>query len=187
VFHTFSIAAMDPATGEVGAAVTTRNTCVEYGNELLDLLAQGIAPADALARAMAPDTDAARRQVGVIALDGLTVNIQVREHPDAAGELRRVYDAVSQKLGFRALGQQAGADVWGLKVIPHELGYLAGADDFTTGPDAYLYTPEAVAAVDRTSFAVMERLGVHRAASFDDAFAVYRFGPRRSKAFEVVR
>jgi len=41
--------------------------------------------------------------------------------------------------------------------------------------------------VDRTSFAVMERLGVHRAASFDDDFAVYRFGPRRSKAFEVVR
>lgn len=41
--------------------------------------------------------------------------------------------------------------------------------------------------VDRTSFAVMERLGVHRAATFDDDFAVYRFGPRRSKAFEVVR
>ena len=41
--------------------------------------------------------------------------------------------------------------------------------------------------VDRTSFAVMERLGVYRAASFDDDYAVYRFGPRRSKAFEVVR
>lgn len=33
----------------------------------------------------------------------------------------------------------------------------------------------------------MERLGVHRAAPFDDDFAVYRFGPRRSRAFEVVR
>lgn len=41
--------------------------------------------------------------------------------------------------------------------------------------------------VDRTSFAVMERLGVHRAASFDDHFAIYRFGPRRERAFEVVR
>jgi predicted nucleic acid-binding protein len=41
--------------------------------------------------------------------------------------------------------------------------------------------------VDRTSFAVMERLGVHRAASFDSDFAIYRFGPRRSKAFEVMR
>lgn len=41
--------------------------------------------------------------------------------------------------------------------------------------------------VDRTSFAVMQRLGVWRAASFDDDFAVFRFGPDRSRAFEVVR
>lgn len=41
--------------------------------------------------------------------------------------------------------------------------------------------------VDRTSFAVMERLGVHRAVAFDDDFAVYRFGPRRDRAFEVLR
>jgi uncharacterized protein len=40
--------------------------------------------------------------------------------------------------------------------------------------------------VDRTSFAVMERLGITRVASFDNHFAVYRFGPRRSRAFEVV-
>ncbi len=41
--------------------------------------------------------------------------------------------------------------------------------------------------VDRTSFAVMERLGLERAAAFDDDFAVYRHGPRRDRAFEVVR
>ena len=41
--------------------------------------------------------------------------------------------------------------------------------------------------VDRTSFAVMQRLGIHRAASFDHHFPVFRFGPRRSRAFEVVR
>ena len=41
--------------------------------------------------------------------------------------------------------------------------------------------------VDRTSFATMERLGLQRAASFDDHFAVYRYGPRRAQAFEVVR
>ena len=33
----------------------------------------------------------------------------------------------------------------------------------------------------------MERLGVHRAVAFDDDFAVYRFGPRRERAFEVLR
>ena len=41
--------------------------------------------------------------------------------------------------------------------------------------------------VDRTSFAVMERLGLTKVASFDDDFAVYRYGRARDKAFEVVR
>jgi predicted nucleic acid-binding protein len=41
--------------------------------------------------------------------------------------------------------------------------------------------------VDRTSFAVMNRLGIERAASLDDHFAVYRFGPKRRQSFTVVR
>jgi uncharacterized protein len=41
--------------------------------------------------------------------------------------------------------------------------------------------------VDRTSFAVMERLGITRAASFDDDFAIYRFGRNRDRAFELIR
>jgi predicted nucleic acid-binding protein len=41
--------------------------------------------------------------------------------------------------------------------------------------------------VDRTSFAVMQRLGVHRVATFDDHFAVFRFGRRRDRAFEILR
>jgi predicted nucleic acid-binding protein len=41
--------------------------------------------------------------------------------------------------------------------------------------------------VDRTSFAVMQRLGVLRAASLDEHFAVFRFGRDRRRAFEIVR
>ena len=41
--------------------------------------------------------------------------------------------------------------------------------------------------VDRTSFAVMMRLGITRAAAFDSHFAVFRYGPRRSLAFDVLR
>jgi len=41
--------------------------------------------------------------------------------------------------------------------------------------------------VDRTSFAVMERLGIRRAASFDDHFAIYRYGRNRDRAFEIMR
>src|ERR1700761_4454941 len=92
VFHTFSIAAIDPRTGEVGAAVTTRVPCVgngvpwvrkgvgavatqastrtEYGNELLDALAKGEAPASALTRLLAADSGAASRQIGVIDVKG---------------------------------------------------------------------------------------------------------------------
>jgi uncharacterized protein len=41
--------------------------------------------------------------------------------------------------------------------------------------------------VDRTSFAVMRRLGIERVASLDDHFAVFRFGPKRRQAFTIVR
>ncbi len=41
--------------------------------------------------------------------------------------------------------------------------------------------------VDRTSFAVMRRLGLSRVASFDDHFAIYRYGRSRERAFEVLR
>ena len=41
--------------------------------------------------------------------------------------------------------------------------------------------------VDRTSFAAMVRLGIERVASFDADFGVYRYGPRRERAFEVLR
>jgi len=41
--------------------------------------------------------------------------------------------------------------------------------------------------VDRTSFAVMERLGITRVASFDHHFAIYRYGPKRDRAFQIVR
>lgn len=92
LFHTFSIAAVDPATGESGVAVTTRVPCVgngvpwvragvgavatqastrtAYGEELLDLLESGLTPSDALAQATASDELLTRRQVGVVALDG---------------------------------------------------------------------------------------------------------------------
>jgi uncharacterized protein len=41
--------------------------------------------------------------------------------------------------------------------------------------------------VDRTSFAVMRRLGIERVASLDEDFAVFRFGPKRRQSFSVVR
>ncbi|MEP7353814.1 MAG: PIN domain-containing protein [Acidobacteriota bacterium] len=41
--------------------------------------------------------------------------------------------------------------------------------------------------VDRTSFAVMQRLGIERVASLDEDFAIFRFGPGRRRAFTILR
>lgn len=91
-FHTFSIVAVDPKTGETGVIVTTRNPCVgngvpwvragvgavatqggtriEYGNDLLDLLAKGVAPQEAMDRVVAADEGRESRHVGVIDIKG---------------------------------------------------------------------------------------------------------------------
>jgi uncharacterized Ntn-hydrolase superfamily protein len=265
-FHTFSIAAIDPATGESGVAVTTRVPCVgngvpwvragvgavatqswtrvEYGPELLDMLAEGMAAEEALRLAVAADSQAARRQVGVIGLaggsaaftgeeamawaghrsgpnyvtqgnilvgpevleavagtfeasdgsgrhladrliealaagqrqggdsrkgrrqsaavvvadprpgrsrrpDGITVNLNVCEHATPVAELRRIYDTISQTLGFRTLEQFSGGDVWQLKIILHELGYFRSEqDELERNRESLLYTQEAVDAVN---------------------------------------
>jgi uncharacterized Ntn-hydrolase superfamily protein len=281
VFHTFSIAAIDPRTGEVGVAVTTRVPCVgngvpwvragvgavatqantrtEYGTELLDALAQGEAPDVALRRLLAADSGAEGRQVGVIGRDGrhaqhtgnrtqpwaggrsganyvtqgnllvgpevvdavaaafeasegsprhladrlieaiaaghakggdarkgrtqsaavivadarpgrarrpdgITANISVCEHPDPVGELRRIYDTISQTLGFRTLEQFGGVDVFQLKVMLHALGLFRPGDAaLPRDGDWQLYTADAVAAVD--AFRASEHLAGPTAGS----------------------
>ena len=49
------------------------------------------------------------------------------------------------------------------------------------------YRDQDFSIVDRTSFAVMRRLGIERAASLDDDFAIFRFGPNRRRAFTILR
>jgi uncharacterized Ntn-hydrolase superfamily protein len=91
-YSTFSLCAIDPATGQSGASVTTRvpfvgravphvragvgavctqaSTVVEYGPRGLDLLAKGVEPAAVLQQLLADDQQRESRQVGVIDMKG---------------------------------------------------------------------------------------------------------------------
>lgn len=91
-YATFSLCAIDPATGQSGAAVTTRVpfvgravpwvragvgavctqawTIVEYGPRGLDLMARGIEPAEAIAQLLVDDAGRESRQLGLIDMKG---------------------------------------------------------------------------------------------------------------------
>lgn len=91
-YSTFSLCAIDPATGQSGAAVTTRvpfvgravpwvragvgavctqaSTMVEYGVRGLDLMAKGVDPKDAIAQLLADDAGRESRQLGMIDMKG---------------------------------------------------------------------------------------------------------------------
>ncbi len=91
-YSTFSLCAIDPATGQSGAAVTTRvpfvgravphvragvgavctqaSTMVQYGPQGLDLIAKGVEPKEILTQLMANDQQRESRQVGLIDMQG---------------------------------------------------------------------------------------------------------------------
>ena len=273
-FHTFSIVAIDPITGESGVAVTTRRPCVgnavtwvrpgvgavatqgrtrlQYGNDLLDLLERGVPPQAAMDRVVAADEGREHRQVGVIDVQGRTaqwtgseqygaeaqgdwvamrtgkhyavqgnslvgthlvdavadafensegkqrhladrlieainagqvlggdgrhgetqsaavlvadprpgmsrrpdmvnVDINVCEHPEPVGEMRRIYNTISETLGFRELRQFEGNDIVQLKLILHALGYLQTEIPELSFEDPMIsvFDDSAIAAVDR--------------------------------------
>ena len=87
-YSTFSLCAIDPATNQSGAAVTTRvpfvgravphvragvgavctqaSTMVEFGPRGLDLIEKGVEPQEILKQLLGPDENRESRQVGVI-------------------------------------------------------------------------------------------------------------------------
>src|SRR5438034_3668434 len=92
-YSTFSICAIDPATGQSGAAVTTRvpfvgravphvragvgavctqaSTVVEYGPRGLDLLAKGVEPQEIIKQLLSDDSQRESRQLAVINMKGV--------------------------------------------------------------------------------------------------------------------
>ena len=111
-YSTFSICAIDPATGQSGAAVTTRvpfvgravphvragvgavctqaSTVVEYGPRGLDLLEKGTEPKDALEQLLANDAMRESRQVGIIDMKGRTAAHTGKSNGNWAGSKQGV-------------------------------------------------------------------------------------------------
>ena len=84
--------------------------------------------------------------------------------------------------------RQAAENFWlGIRRGVAALEKVTAADLEAAWAIGELFPDQSFSIVDRTSFAVMERLGLTQAASFDDDFAVYRYGRNRDRAFEVVR
>jgi predicted nucleic acid-binding protein len=82
----------------------------------------------------------------------------------------------------------AAEEFWrGVREGAVELEKVTPADMEAAWAAGEAFADQDFSIVDRTSFAVMERLGITRVASFDDDFAVYRYGRNRDKAFEIVR
>jgi len=111
---TFSIAARDSVTGELGVAVASRFFAVgtvvpwakadvgavatqafantSFGWRGLDLLEKGKTPEEALKSLLSDDTDPARRQIGIVGADGSSVTYSGKEClPWAGGRHGRNY------------------------------------------------------------------------------------------------
>lgn len=106
-YATFSLCAIDPATGQAGAAVTTRvpfvgravpwvragvgavctqaSTVVEYGVKGLDLMAKGVEPREAIAQLLAADEGRESRQLGMIDMLGRAAAHTGRNNGNWAG------------------------------------------------------------------------------------------------------
>lgn len=97
--------------------------------------------------------------------------------------LAESWSLLEGRLGWDAAERFSGAIRGGVAVVE-----CVGPEDLEVAWSiGEVFRDQCLSLTDRTSFAVMLRLGIHRAASFDKDFAVFRFGPRRERAFEIVR
>jgi predicted nucleic acid-binding protein len=88
----------------------------------------------------------------------------------------------------RRLGRRAAERFWqGLRAGVATIEPVGLADLETAWQIGISWRDQDFSIVDRTSFAVMMRLGVERAASLDEHFAIFRFGPKRRRSFTVLR
>jgi predicted nucleic acid-binding protein len=90
------------------------------------------------------------------------------------------------RLVHHRLGRTAATQFWkGLRSGIAEVEFIGPPDLEVAWAIGETYPDQDFSIVDRTSFAVMDRLGVNRVATFDSDFAIYRSGKQRNQAFII--
>jgi uncharacterized Ntn-hydrolase superfamily protein len=175
---TYSIVAVDTATGEIGAAVQSKYFCVgavvpwvragvgavatqaagvaAYGPRLLDLLGAGFEPGEAIALALEDDTGRATRQLGVVDASGRSASWTGAECNAWAGDL--------QGEGFAVQGN-----------------ILAGEEVVAAMARAYRETPGSLPERLMASLEAAEEAGGDRRGRQSAAMIVERVGARRAR------
>jgi predicted nucleic acid-binding protein len=124
------------------------------------------------------------------------VNIREARNEEAKGILAGIADPVltdhvlveTWRLVNNKIHREAAEKFWlGIREGVSRLEKVTAADLETAWAIGTAFPDQAFSIVDRTSFAVMERLSITRAASFDADFAIYRYGRARDTAFQIVR
>jgi uncharacterized Ntn-hydrolase superfamily protein len=90
--------------------------------------------------------------------DYIALAIEVGEHPEPVGEMKRIYYTTARRLGYRSFSRIDGPDVIELKRMLHALGYWrptlatfpeSSAMNAETRRELGRYDEEAMAAVDK--------------------------------------
>ncbi len=86
------------------------------------------------------------------------------------------------------IGRDAADAFWfGIRSGAARVEFVREADLEAAWSIGTRFPDQGFSLADRTSFAMMERLGLERVATFDRDFSVYRYGPANRRAFDVVR
>jgi len=109
-------------------------------------------------------------------------------HVSGRGLVTTDYVLVETMLLIEArCGYDAALRFWaGMRSGAAALLGVLGADVAKAWTIVHEWRDQEFGLVDATSFAVMERLGIHEAISLDDHFRVYRHGARKRSRFRVL-